>query len=770
MDTRRTDTGAVTVAESGTGALVMDGQIRIVDDKATASASEGVVTITSPGVKPGGTLVANNVKIYNDTVESIILSFDYKAENCSAFSESEKSGRYTAVLTSGDYAEMSITGIVRISNNTAKLTLSNFDYKSLPESSDVTVDYDDSIGGVTVNGNTVNAGEAVAVSYENGGVLTAIPKAGVKFAGWIDPETGKLYSRETSYAVKPIEPVTIEAVFMGENTAAYYLIGNEYIADDFNTAMDKVGVTESKTVVLLKDTELSAGKYVVPAGVTLLIPFDDANNLYTDDPDGIAEYENPSPYCTLTLGEGADLIIDGSVSLSAKHYAANGGGRGSGAPTGDISWLATEKDSTVTVNSGGYLYAYGFVTGEGNVIAKSGSTIYELFQIEDFRGGSATMNIAKDNMKKGLLPISQYYVQNIEVPLTFEPGAVEKVYASLRVENGSIYGSEVQFIGSSSAMFHLEEGCVVKSYDGKTDRLIFDVDGKIGLSSIKVEMAGASIDSSMFDLPINSNISVKLNEGAVTINQDVALLPGSEIVIEEGAICTLAKDVNVFVYDLEQWEGYVGTSNLKVIPSIYSPTRTYERTEADLVDAAIKVNGTLDAREGFVYTTTDADYKGGGANIYSTGGGIVMTGTGAPPEHYQYVQNDAEPFKLINLLPVNLKNADGGHIQTIETGVGTYTYTDGVWMCGHEIIKEVETKAPTCTEFGEKVVTCAMEDVQAGYGHTYTVKIDKLPHTPVTDDGKDATCTETGLTEGSHCDVCNEILVERETIDALGHA
>ena len=35
--------------------------------------------------------------------------------------------------------------------------------------------------------------------------------------------------------------------------------------------------------------------------------------------------------------------------------------------------------------------------------------------------------------------------------------------------------------------------------------------------------------------------------------------------------------------------------------------------------------------------------------------------------------------------------------------------------------------------------------------------------------GKDATCTETGLTDGSKCSVCGEILVAQETIPALGH-
>ena len=44
-----------------------------------------------------------------------------------------------------------------------------------------------------------------------------------------------------------------------------------------------------------------------------------------------------------------------------------------------------------------------------------------------------------------------------------------------------------------------------------------------------------------------------------------------------------------------------------------------------------------------------------------------------------------------------------------------------------------------------------------------------LGHTEAILTGKDATCTETGLTEGKHCSVCNKVLVAQETVNALGH-
>ena len=45
----------------------------------------------------------------------------------------------------------------------------------------------------------------------------------------------------------------------------------------------------------------------------------------------------------------------------------------------------------------------------------------------------------------------------------------------------------------------------------------------------------------------------------------------------------------------------------------------------------------------------------------------------------------------------------------------------------------------------------------------------KAEHTIVIDEAVAATCTESGLTEGKHCSVCNEVIVAQTEIPALGH-
>ena len=73
------------------------------------------------------------------------------------------------------------------------------------------------------------------------------------------------------------------------------------------------------------------------------------------------------------------------------------------------------------------------------------------------------------------------------------------------------------------------------------------------------------------------------------------------------------------------------------------------------------------------------------------------------------------------------------------------------------------TKPATCTSAGEMTYTCT---VCSG---TKTETIKPLGHTEVIDKAVKESCTETGLTDGKHCSVCNEVLIEQKTVPASGH-
>jgi glucan-binding YG repeat protein len=75
----------------------------------------------------------------------------------------------------------------------------------------------------------------------------------------------------------------------------------------------------------------------------------------------------------------------------------------------------------------------------------------------------------------------------------------------------------------------------------------------------------------------------------------------------------------------------------------------------------------------------------------------------------------------------------------------------------------VVTKAPSCLAPGNRHYICTV------CGEERDEELEQLPHTEVTDKAKEPTCTETGLTEGSHCSVCETVLKKQTVIKALGH-
>lgn len=81
----------------------------------------------------------------------------------------------------------------------------------------------------------------------------------------------------------------------------------------------------------------------------------------------------------------------------------------------------------------------------------------------------------------------------------------------------------------------------------------------------------------------------------------------------------------------------------------------------------------------------------------------------------------------------------------------------------HAVAQWVATKTPDCTNSGTQNGICSC-------GQTLETKaIAKLGHIPVTDKGVAATCTVNGLTEGSHCSVCDAVIVEQKSTDKLPH-
>ena len=644
--------------------------------------------------------ITTTLTLTNSSSSEATLSFDYTLEGDGSVSGaiSGTSGSYSGVLADGKSLTITLTSPSGASTNTLSITGLSLISTS---AGDVTTTFKPVVGGSY----TVNAEEITAETAKTGAAgteytVTATAATGYMFFGWYNETTGEVMSYDTPYTFKASADMTLVPKFISSTTAVFGVGAAKF--DDLTEAGAYAAAGSVKTIVLLNDGTVS-GSHTIPAGTTLLIPFDDANTLYTTTPESTSvkgtiswthnSWQKPTPYRTLTLAADADITVDGAISLSAKHHAG-ASAENAGSPSGPCSFMNMTAGSHITLNSGAALYAWGYVTGGGTITAKSGSSVYENFQIRDFRGGSATSAMANDGL---VFPLSQYYVQNIEVPTTYESGAEEWVYTSLYMSK-MVFSASVKFVGSD-AMFRPEDGgTLTKTYIGAKDRLQLDVRGNASLSSISLSISMTEIDSASFILPINSNIDINILSGTLSLKQDVAMLPGSTLSVAQGATLDIAytdkpsstiesgKGYNLFVYDADEWTyGYDADlnrvdnvkyvhSNYRLIPLSYAPGRTYSRTEADLTDVVFDINGTIKSN-GFLFTTA------GNASIISSGktGQIVMVnGAGTEEYTYQAGQNDTTP--VYYAIPVNsafLKNGSAAHPYTDTSAAAagdTYVY------------------------------------------------------------------------------------------------
>lgn len=689
--------------------------------KGSASWSASGTSITGTAKGYSGRLIKYAIEteltLTNSSGSEATLSFDYTLEGDGSVSGaiSGTSGSYSGVLADG--ASLTITLTSPKGTNTATLSITGLSLIST-SAGDVTTTFKPAVGGsYTVAEGTGTAEEITAETAKTGPAgtdytVTATAAPGYMFFGWYNETTGEVMSYDTPYTFKASADMTLVPKFISSTTAVFGVGAAKF--DNLTEAGAYAAAGSVKTIVLLNDGTVS-GSHTIPAGTTLLIPFDDSNTLYTTTPESTSTFyiiwthnswQKPTPYRTLTLAADADITVDGAISLSAKHHAG-GSAENAGSPSGPCSFMNMTAGSHITLNSGAALYAWGYVTGGGTITAKSGSSVYENFQIRDFRGGSATSAMANDGL---VFPLSQYYVQNIEVPTTYESGAEEWVYTSLYMSK-MVFSASVKFVGSD-AMFRPEDGgTLTKTYIGAKDRLQLDVRGNASLSSISLSISTTAIDSASFILPINSNIDINILSGTLSLKQDVAMLPGSTLSVAQGATLDIAytdkpsgsiesgKGYNLFVYDADEWTyGYDGDlnrvddvkyvhSNYRLIPLSYAPGRTYKRTEADLTDVVFDINGTIQSN-GFLFTTA------GGASIISsdkTGKIVIVNGAGTEAYTYQAAQQDTSPvYYAIPVTSAKLKNGDNTYTQTAGAAPGdSYSYNaiKDKWVKDGEIEK-----------------------------------------------------------------------------------
>ena len=516
-----------------------------------------------------------------------------------------------------------------------------------------------------------------------------------------------------------------------EYNAGYrYFVGDDESAQLSGVGVCKIGTTAYATledalayannnptrevvIIMLNNYVLPAGYYTLPAKATLIVPMADNQetayptiNRVSDNSETPVAYVQPYEFRRLTFASGVNIEVFGTIELTGTQRASDDAY--ASMPHGAYGLLVMNDGAKMVLQNGSELRAWGYMTGKGETDARRGAIIREQFQMGDWKGGTASAKMLSDG--KGVFPITQYFIQNIESPVKYHPGAVLSTTASVSVKyNGlsmTAQANDVKIIGvagKDEAMFLMdnkadaENTWVRKWYNAETDQQTYEVNSGAHIGSMVLDLGKLGttplvMNSGIFVLPITNNMKIHLLSGYMDFTQTTALLPGAEVEIDKESVVSITKNSNpsiksgaLYIYDAAQWGAYAYpnkyTKRVK-----YSATLNAQPTVRDenvCTDATINVHGTFDTKDGYVYTSE------GGANIFSTNadaGTFMFTkaalASGPLETVYQKPVQGDDGYVSCAFYSAKLKNGlgDPAYAETAETEAGkSFCYMNDMW-------------------------------------------------------------------------------------------
>ncbi len=520
------------------------------------------------------------------------------------------------------------------------------------------------------------------------GPLNATATAGnVQLKGGVyDTNTNLAKYKATGYNIYNIDDTEADYaagyhyVIATENPSPYVckIVGGAHYTT-LEAAMQYAKDNENKncTIVMTQNYTLPAGDYELPSNATLLIPHIVGQNaIYgtgADNSNKTTTSKDIVEFMRLTLAANAKLNVSGKIEVSAQMYCRE---------TGHISYIQgpysriyMNAGSLIQLNSGAVLYAWGKVTGSGEIKVKNNAEVREMFQIYNMPSMSNLVYVYNDNNHK-FFPVQQYEINNIEVPTTYYYNSrlvcgMSNYYKGV-VGIGYNKDDNIRVVGTQNALFLVnddnESSWVRKSYASSYQ--VWEVNSSAKLGSLQIVMEEATMNSANYILPITTNMKIHILDGNFTITQSAQLLPGSQIEINKTGTLTINETdtknqpVSLYVFDKDQ------------------------STFTSYPDALLNVHGKIDVK-GSLFTTksiangTNATH---GANIYSNNadaGTITYGAAAAAASAIQLitgVSNSSAVTRQVDMEPAQLKNSNGTYTASAETASGeAFAYLNGIW-------------------------------------------------------------------------------------------
>lgn len=338
----------------------------------------------------------------------------------------------------------------------------------------------------------------------------------------------------------------IPAAAVGETEEIAANLDTGEIYSTLEAALTAAAANES--VVLMADYEL-ADSAAVPAGVTLVIPTSDEYDDVLTGNNANGEVVNGSAYVTLTVPEDVTLTVNGTLLVAGNQQSTN---YNASCLTGDYGKI----DVAGNLEVNGTLYARGEISGTGTVTANDGAKVYQMLQIRDWRGGTATMGAYGNDV----FPFNVYEFDNITAKTVYMYGSSMEahyyIYANSKGNEGDIViiGNGGQLVFENTAA-GIESGSIVFTNTDGVTNVVLNGAVKTGDIAITIKQTifgftlSYTIDSSKTVCPFGYNMNVEIaNGGTLMVNSNLKLLPGCTFTVKEGGTLTVAENKTLYVY------------------------------------------------------------------------------------------------------------------------------------------------------------------------------------------------------------------------------
>lgn len=358
-----------------------------------------------------------------------------------------------------------------------------------------------------------------------------------------------------------VAALSVNALAVGEDTledstdtvvAIIPVLGEDDLT--YSTLEAAIADAQSGDVIILTTDYTLAESVVIPTGVQLTIPTSASYNDTTAGNNVSGAVSNGSAYVTLTVPTGKTLTVNGTLLVAGNQQSST---KKASCLTGNYGKVAV--DGSLVVN--GELYARGEISGTGEVTANSGSTVYQMFQISDWRGGNAAMGAYNTNK---VFPFNLYELKNITANTTYYNGSTLKGQYFIVASGTGVPGSEV-VVGTNGQM-EFEDS----SRTGDNVQFSFNagistvtVNGRVKTGGITVDMSvygfPYTITSNNIVCPFGYNMDVVIaNGGSLSISNQMKFLPGCNITVKNGGTLTIKEGGEAYFYGAS---GYSTTYN-----------------------------------------------------------------------------------------------------------------------------------------------------------------------------------------------------------------